>query len=315
MTAAVHVEALVRKFGDVCALDHVDLAVEPGIVFALLGPNGAGKTTLLRVLTTLIRPTSGRASIMGIDVIERPARVRELIGTSGQKNSLDDRLTALESLQMYGRLNGLSGLEAKNRTANLIERFGLQHAKDRPARTYSGGMLRKLDLAVALIAQPSVLILDEPTTGLDVVARRDLWKEIKNLAYTGTTIVLSTQYLEEADALADRVCVLNGGKIARSGTPAELKSQVGEQQLILELSTAEALPLIHRWLIDKVVDNTSISFSGNRLSIARADTFLLSRIADWLNWSNIEVTELSLRPATLDDVLIDVMSRNSAAQW
>ncbi|CAN5899554.1 N/A [soil metagenome] len=224
---AINAEGLVKRYGEVVALDGVDLAVPEGTVLGLLGPNGAGKTTAVRILTTLLRPDAGRAEIAGIDVVAEPQRTRSLIGLAGQYAAVDELLTGRENLVLAGRLNHLGASYAKQRAGELLDRFGLTDAGGRTVKTYSGGMRRRLDLAVSLVARPPVLFLDEPTTGLDPRSRTDLWELIEELVGDGTTLLLTTQYLEEADRLADRIAVIDHGRVIARGTAAELKSELG----------------------------------------------------------------------------------------
>ncbi len=228
----IEAESVVRHFGAVKAIDGVSIAVRRGEVFGLLGPNGAGKTTLVRMLATLLQPTSGRCSIGGIDVTKDPMAVRALIGLAGQSAAVDDMLTGRENLEIVGRLYQLSRAEARRRAAELLERMSLTDAADRQVKTYSGGMRRRIDLGASLVGQPEILILDEPTTGLDPRTRIELWDFIQQLVGGGTTVLLTTQYLEEADELADRLAVLDHGKVIAEGTPDELKEQVGGDVLM-----------------------------------------------------------------------------------
>src|SRR5438874_3088807 len=235
---AVHVEGVVKRFRATTALAGVDLDVEEGTVFGLLGPNGAGKTTLVRVLATLLAPDAGRAEVFGRDVVHDAAGVRELLGLTGQFAAVDEMLTGRENLQMFGRLFDLSAAEARRRADELLERFDLADAADRTARTYSGGMRRRLDLASSLLTRPRILFLDEPTTGLDPRSRNQIWTIVRELVREGTTLLLTTQYLEEADELTDRIAVIDHGRVIAQGTGNELKDQVGGQILEVELVSA-----------------------------------------------------------------------------
>jgi ABC-2 type transport system ATP-binding protein len=227
MRSAIVVEGLRKSFGQQVVLDDLTFHVAPGEVFALLGPNGAGKTTAINVLTTLVRPDGGRAVVAGVDVVGDPVAVTQRISLTGQAAAVDDVLTGAENLAMLGRLSGLSAREARARASELLERFGLTDAAARRVGAYSGGMRRRLDLALSFVVAPEVLFLDEPTTGLDTRSRRELWDVIRSLADAGTTVFLTTQYLEEADRLADRIAVLDGGRIVAVGTASELKARVG----------------------------------------------------------------------------------------
>src|SRR6201987_2631869 len=234
-SSAVHVEGVVKRFGATEALAGVDLDVEEATVFGLLGPNGAGKTTLVRVLTTLIAPDAGRAEIFGRDVVRDAAGVREGVALTGQFAAIDEMLTGRENLVMFGLLFDLSAADARRRANELLERFVLADAADRPARTYSGGMRRRLDLASSLLPRPRVLFLDEPTTGLDPRSRNEIWSVVRELVRDGTTLLLTTQYLEEADLLAERIAVIDHGRGVAQGTGGELKDRVGGQILEIEL--------------------------------------------------------------------------------
>src|SRR6266702_2965197 len=235
---AVRVEGVVKRFGATVALDGAGLEVPAGMVFGLLGPNGAGKTTLVRILATLLAPDAGRAEVFGHDVVREAAAVRELIGLTGQFAAIDELLTGRENLEMFGRLFNLSRKDAHRRAGELLDRFDLAPAAGRPARTYSGGMRRRLDIASSLLTRPRVLFLDEPTTGLDPRSRNEIWAIVRELRREGTTLLLTTQYLEEADQLADRIAVIDRGKVIAEGTGNELKDRVGGQLLEVELSSA-----------------------------------------------------------------------------
>ncbi|WP_409182923.1 ABC transporter ATP-binding protein [Amycolatopsis sp. VS8301801F10] len=220
-----------KRYGERAALDGFDLRVEPGTVCGLLGPNGAGKTTAVRILTTLLRPDAGEVRVAGFDAVAEPDEVRRRIGLVGQNASVDEILTGRQNLELFGRLGGLPARAARARATELLERFGLAEAAGRPVSGYSGGMRRKLDLAAGLLLNPAVLFLDEPTTGLDPAARLDVWADVRALAGTGTTVLLTTQYLEEADQLADRIAVLDAGRVVAAGTPDELKAKVGPDRV------------------------------------------------------------------------------------
>ena len=227
----IHARGLVKRFGQATVLDGFDLRVSPGTVCGLLGPNGAGKTTAVRILTTLIRPDAGEVWVAGQDAIRQPRQVRYRIGLVGQNASVDEILTGRQNLEMFGRLGGLAARAARRRADELLTRFGLDEAASRSVARYSGGMRRRLDLAAGLILTPRVIFLDEPTTGLDPVARSEVWARIRELAQDGTTVLLTTQYLEEADQLADRIALLDAGRIVAEGTPDELKAKVGPDRV------------------------------------------------------------------------------------
>src|SRR5881296_3279914 len=231
----IRTESLRKSFGDVHALKGVDLEVEPASVFGLLGPNGAGKTTTVRILTTLLAPDEGRAEVAGFDVVRDAEPLRHVIGLAGQSAAVDENLTGLENIEMVGRLYHLRSAEARRRAIEILERFGLADAAGRQAKTYSGGMRRRLDVAASLVARPDVLFLDEPTTGLDPRSRMDLWAMIRELVNEGKTILLTTQYLEEADNLADRIAVIDLGTVIAEGTSDELKDQIGGEVLELHV--------------------------------------------------------------------------------
>jgi ABC-2 type transport system ATP-binding protein len=235
---AILVEGLVKRFGDVVALDGIDFQVPAGTVFGLLGPNGAGKTTAIRILTTILSPDGGRAEVLGLDVVGQADEVRYRIGLAGQYAAIDPNLTGRENLRLTGRLAQLPGADAQARADELLGRFELTDAADRPARTYSGGMRRRLDVAAALVQRPQVVFLDEPTTGLDIYSRNALWEMIRELVADGATVLLTTQYLEEADRLAHRIAVVDGGRVIANDTPTALKAQLGST--VIELGMDEA---------------------------------------------------------------------------
>jgi ABC-2 type transport system ATP-binding protein len=305
---AVSVEGVTKYFGATAALAGVDLEVREGTVLGLLGPNGAGKTTLVRVLATLLTPDTGRAEVFGRDVVHEPAAVRRLLGLAGQFAAVDEILTGRENLQMFGRLFGLSSAEARSRSRELLERFELTDAADRPARTYSGGMRRRLDLASSLLTRPRVLFLDEPTTGLDPRSRNEIWTIVRELVRDGTTLLLTTQYLEEADQLADRIAVIVRGRVIDQGTASELKDRVGGQILEVELTSAasreEALSVLARVGCDppepsERLDQLTLPASSDGLK-------LVENAASALRHAGIGVSALALRGPTLDDVFLQL---------
>jgi ABC transporter DrrB family efflux protein len=305
---AIHVEGVTKRFGSTTALAGVDLDVAEGMVFGLLGPNGAGKTTLVRVLATLLAPDEGRAEVFGHDVVHEAATVRQLLGLTGQFAAVDEILTGRENLQMFGRLFDLSPDEARRRSAELLERFELADAADRPARTYSGGMRRRLDLASSLLTRPRILFLDEPTTGLDPRSRNEIWAIVRELVREGTTIMLTTQYLEEADQLADRIAVIDHGRVIAQGTGNELKDRVGGQILEVELTDAarrsEAQSVLAR--VGCGDPEPGERLDQLTLPAPRDGLELIEDAASALRRAGIGVSDLGLRRPTLDDVFLQL---------
>jgi ABC-2 type transport system ATP-binding protein len=311
MPGAIHAEALVKTFGGVRALDGVDLDVPEGTVLGLLGPNGAGKTTAVRVLTTLLRPDSGHATVAGVDVLRRPQEVRRLIGLSGQFAAVDEYLTGRENLQMVARLYQMSARDAKTRAAELLERFGLGDAADRPAKTYSGGMRRRLDLAAALVVRPPVMFMDEPTTGLDPRNRLGLWDVISDLVAGGTTLLLTTQYLEEADNLAHDICVIDHGRVIARGTSDELKAQVGGERVEVvahdRARLDEAATLLRGFAKDARPEAATVDEHTRRITVpVSGGAKLLAEVIRELDGRGIEIDDIGLRRPTLDDVFISL---------
>jgi ABC transporter DrrB family efflux protein len=305
---AVRVEGVVKRFGSTVALDGAGLEVAAGMVFGLLGPNGAGKTTLVRILATLLAPDAGRAEVLGHDVAREPAAVRELIGLTGQFAAVDELLTGRENLEMFGRLFKLSREEARRRAGELLERFGLVPAADRPARTYSGGMRRRLDIASSLLTRPQVLFLDEPTTGLDPRSRNEIWAIVRELRREGTTLLLTTQYLEEADQLADRIAVIDRGKVIAEGTGNELKDRVGGQILEVELSSAGQRDQAQAVLAGVGCGDPEPGERPDRLTLPapRNGLELVEEAAAGLRRARIGVSDIGLRRPTLDDVFLQL---------
>src|SRR5438876_9019111 len=305
---AARAEGVVKRFGATLALAGVDLAVPEGTVFGLLGPNGAGKTTLVRILSTLLTPDAGRAEVLGHDVVGEAVAVRELLGLTGQFAAVDEILTGRENLEMFGRLFKLSRDEARARAADLLDRFDLTAAADRPARTYSGGMRRRLDLASSLLTRPRILFLDEPTTGLDPRSRNQIWAIVRELRREGTTLLLTTQYLEEADQLADRIAVIDHGKVIAEGTGSELKDRVGGQILELELSSAAQRDEAQRVLAGVGCGEPEPDERPDRLTLPapRDGLELIEEAAAELRRAGIGVSDLGLRRPTLDDVLLQL---------
>ncbi|MFI1815000.1 ATP-binding cassette domain-containing protein [Streptomyces sp. NPDC020422] len=312
MPGAIHAEGLVKTFGDVRALDGVDLDVPEGTVLGLLGPNGAGKTTAVRVLTTLLQPDSGRASVAGIDVLRHPNEVRRSIGLSGQFAAVDEYLTGRENLQMVGRLYQMSSRSAKARAGELLERFNLADAADRTAKTYSGGMRRRLDLAAALVVSPPVMFMDEPTTGLDPRNRQALWEVIQELVAGGTTLLLTTQYLEEADHLAHDICVVDHGKVIARGTSDELKAQTGGERVEVVVHERRMIPparevLARRGLAGIGHGDISVEEHTRKLTVpVTGGAKLLAEVIRDLDAAGVEIDDIGLRRPTLDDVFISL---------
>jgi daunorubicin resistance ABC transporter ATP-binding subunit len=304
--SAVHTEGVVKRFGSTVALDGVDLAVEEGTVQGLLGPNGAGKTTMVRVLATLLRPDAGTASVFGRDVVSRAAEVRELVTLTGQFAAIDELLTGRENLRMFGQLFRLDRREAGRRAAELLERFDLADAADRQARTYSGGMRRRLDLASSLLTRPRILFLDEPTTGLDPRSRNQIWDVTRELVRDGTTVLLTTQYLEEADQLTDRIAVIDHGRVIAEGTGDELKDSVGGQMIFVRLANP--------WDRERAIEALTRLGCGTpepselerevTLPAPEDGISMIERAAHALREAGTPVTDLGLRRPTLDDVFL-----------
>lgn len=301
---AISVEGVTKAYGKVQALRGVDLQVEPGIVFGLLCPNGAGKTTLVKILATLQRPSAGTARVAGFDVVRQADDVRRAIGLAGQFTAIDDQLTGTENLEMVGRLYHLGGGEARRRSRTLIEQFGLADAADRWAKTYSGGMRRRLDLAAALMGQPTVLFLDEPTTGLDPRSRLDLWTAIEDLARGGTTVLLTTQYLEEADRLAARIAVVDHGIVIAQGTAESLKERVGGRVLAVHI-TDEGQMTTARDVLDRYGATPHVDEAAREVSVAVGqESGVVAEIIRALDAGGVTVGDLSFRQPSLDDVFL-----------
>jgi len=306
MTSAIEAEGLVKTFGSVRALDGIDMVASEGTVFGLLGPNGAGKTTAIRVLSTLLQPDAGRVSVGGFDVVHQPKTVRRLIGLTGQYAAVDELLSGKENLFMIGRLLGLSVPGARARANELLEDFDLTDAAGKLARTYSGGMRRRLDLAASLVGRPRFLYLDEPTTGLDPRSRLDLWGMIRALVAEGTTVLLTTQYLDEADQLADEIVVIDHGRVIAAGTPKDLKTRVGGQVLeALPVDPADLAATV-RILREFVDDGEEVHADGQLASVAIADRSALGQVARRLDDEGIVLDELSLRRPSLDEVFLAI---------
>jgi ABC-2 type transport system ATP-binding protein len=305
MADMIRATGLVKRYGQVTALDGLDLAVPEGTVLALLGPNGAGKTTAVRILTTLLEPDAGSAEVAGIDVRTDPGGVRERIGLSGQYAAVDEYLTGFENLDMVGRLYQLGRQRSRTRARELLERFDLSEAGDRPVKTYSGGMRRRLDLAAALVAQPTVLFLDEPTTGLDPRGRSDMWEVIRELVRSGRTLLLTTQYLEEADRLADDIIVIDRGRVIAQGDADQLKAQVGGERIELVVQQASDVPLARSVLAELAVGEVQVDEHSRKLTApVTGGTGVLMAALGRLDANGIALLDFGLRRPTLDDVFL-----------
>ncbi len=310
---AILVEGLVKRFGTVVALDGVAFEVPAGTVFGLLGPNGAGKTTAIRILTTILRPDAGRAEILGLDVLRQPGAVRLNIGLAGQYAAVDPNLTGGENLRLIGRLAQLPAPDIRSRADELLRRFGLADAADRTVRTYSGGMRRRLDVAAALVQRPPVLFLDEPTTGLDLQSRGELWEMIRQLVADGTTVLLTTQYLEEADRLAERIAVVDRGRIIANDTPAALKAQLGstviEIQMDDDATAARAVELLSRTLSSHPErEGPTVRLNSNDGARELMD------VLRSLDSERFVPTSLAVREPSLDDVFLTLTGAHAEDQ-
>ena len=307
MSDIIVADGLVKKYGDVVALDGLDLRVPEGTVYGLLGPNGAGKTTCVRILTTLLKPDAGTASVDGFDVVKKPNAVRRVIGLTGQYAAVDEYLTGRENLRMFGDLYHLAPGYVKERSQELLERFDLADAADRSLRTYSGGMRRRLDLAASLIAKPRVLFLDEPTTGLDPRSRIGLWEVIKDLVADGTTVLLTTQYLEEADQLAEEIVVIDHGRVIAQGTSDALKDQVGGDRLEVVVAIPDTLSRAAESLARVSTGQVVTDAEAHRViaPVSGGSTVLVDAVRA-LDGDGIAVADVVLRRPTLDDVFLSL---------
>ena len=309
---AIQAEGLSKRFGDIHALQDMNLTVSAGSVLGLLGPNGAGKTTAVRILTTLLRPDTGSARVAGLDVVRQPAAVRQVIGMAGQSAAVDEYLTGRENLVMAGRLHHLHRTEVQRRGAQLLQQFELAEAADRPVRTWSGGMRRRLDLAISLVGHPQVLFLDEPSSGLDPRGRRHLWQTIRQLVDAGTAVLLTTQYLEEAEQLAGQIVVIDRGRVLAHGTPDQLKSQVGGDRLQLRL----AHPATARRAAGLVADLGSgppqVDAQAGQVTVPLSDgVAVLPEVVRQLDAAGLAPSDLVVRRPTLDDVFLSLTGHAS----
>jgi ABC-2 type transport system ATP-binding protein len=307
---AVAIEGLTKTFGDVVALNGLDLEVEAGTVFGLLGPNGAGKTTLVRILATLLEPTGGRAAVLGHDVVAQPLAVRRSIGLAGQFAAVDAELTGRENIEMIARLYRLSGTEASRRSSEILEQFGLVGAADRRVSTYSGGMRRRLDLAAGLIGRPPVVLLDEPTTGLDPRSRQELWKTVDDLRREGTTVLLTTQYLDEADRLAQRIALVDHGRIAAEGTAAQLKAAIGGNLLRIRVSDPADVDAASAVLSEVcALEEPRVDVAEGEIRVPVADPAASAEAVRRLDESGLPIAALELQQPSLDDVFLTMTGR------
>jgi oleandomycin transport system ATP-binding protein len=306
MTPAIEAEGLVKAFGKTRALDGIDMVAGEGTVFGLLGPNGAGKTTAIKVLSTLLEPDEGRATVGGHDVAREPEQVRRLIGLTGQYAAVDELLSGSENLYMIGRLLGIRSGDARRRASELLEDFDLADAGAKIVKTYSGGMRRRLDLAASLVGRPRFLYLDEPTTGLDPRSRLELWGMIRALVADGTTVLLTTQYLEEADRLADEIVVIDRGRVIAAGTPQQLKTRIGGQVLQAQPADPADLAMTERILAEFAEGTDGAYTDGQLVTVRIDDRSALGRAVRRLDEEGIAVDDLSLRRPSLDEVFLAV---------
>ena len=304
MTYSIIAEGLVKRFGDTVALDGIDLAVRTGSVLGLLGPNGAGKTTAVRILATLVRPDGGRAAVCGHDVVSHAHQVRQLTGLTGQYASVDNTLTGLENLTLIGRLTGQSRPAAKARARELLAAFRLTDAGDRAVKSYSGGMRRRLDLAASLVNRPRVLYLDEPTTGLDPLSRNEMWDVVRGLTASGVTVLLTTQYLEEADLLADEIVVIDHGTVIATGTPEDLKARAGALTLSVRPALAADLPAVLAAVAGFTRSDPEVRATTVTIPVSGED--VMPAVVRRLEDAGIRVAELNLRGSTLDEVFLSL---------
>ena len=313
MSYVIEAEGLTKRFGTTQALAGVDLAVEAGTVLGVLGPNGAGKTTAVRVLATLLKADSGHATVAGFDVVKDAHKVRQAIGLTGQYASVDEDLTGTQNLVLIGQLLNLSSRDAKARAAELLEWFDLSDAAGRTAKTFSGGMRRRLDLAASLVGRPKVIFLDEPTTGLDPAKREDMWGVVRKLVSDGSTVLLTTQYLDEADALADEITVIDHGKVIANDTPDGLKRVIGGQRIEVRPTDPARLDEVNS-ILARIGGGAPVVSGRNTLSVAVSGEDALPAVVTALTSSGISVTELSLHLPSLDEVFMTLTGRTASAE-
>jgi ABC-2 type transport system ATP-binding protein len=308
---AVEASGLVKTFGDNRAVDGVDLQVKAGTIYGVLGPNGAGKTTTIRMLATLLRTDGGSARVFGYDVAKDSHIVRQLIGVTGQYASVDENLSATENLVIFSRLHGLGRAEAKRKSADLLEEFGLAEAAKRPLKNFSGGMRRRLDLAASLISQPPLIFLDEPTTGLDPRTRAQMWETIRRLVKTGSTVLLTTQYLDEADQLADRVAVIDRGRVVAEGTVNELKSSIGTSSLHLNIANIADTEAARRTVEQVLKSKASLLSEAGTITAPMADADKVTDLLIALRAAGIRLSELSVQKPSLDEVFLTITGQGA----
>ncbi|HEX7738877.1 MAG TPA: ATP-binding cassette domain-containing protein [Marmoricola sp.] len=311
---AVHARGLVKRFGDLTAVDGIDLEIARGEIYGVLGPNGAGKTTTLKMLATLLPMDEGEAQLFGVDVRREPHRIRQLIGVTGQYASVDENLTAMENLRLFGRLQGLSGTRSRKVAGELLERFSLQDAADRPLEKFSGGMRRRLDLAASLITRPPLIFLDEPTTGLDPRTRGEMWDTIRDLVESGCTVLLTTQYLDEADQLADRIAVIDRGVMVAEGTADHLKSLVGVSTLQLDLTDAGTLPAAADVVRRRIGAEPVLSAERSRINVPLDDADDAAEVLISLREAGVGLAGMSLSKPSLDEVFLTLTGHDAADQ-
>jgi ABC-2 type transport system ATP-binding protein len=310
-TTAVHATGLVKTFGDFRAVDGIDLDVQQGEIFGVLGPNGAGKTTMLKMLATLLPIDAGRAAVFGVDVAREPHRVRQLLGVTGQYASVDEDLTATENLWLFGRLQGLRSAQARATAKRLLEQFGLEESADKPIAQFSGGMRRRLDLAASLITRPPLIFLDEPTTGLDPRTRGQMWDTIRGLVADGCTVLLTTQYLDEADQLADRVSVIDRGRKVAEGAPDELKTSVGNSTLQLQLASGADHELAVQVVRRVVGEEPVLTPESGRMNVPLDAADGAADVLIGLRQAGVPIVSVSVAKPTLDEVFLAITGHDT----